>query len=488
MTEFDQGRPRRGASAAFVRIGVIALLTLALLFPALRSGAPFAFGDTRSYYVGGGVAIAVLGARLGLGPAQEGAEPGKGRDDGSGGDDTDGDGDTASPEPDAKSVANVRSVPFAVYVNAAMRAGGVFAPVILAALGTAWLIWMVLHPLAPLARLGVGIGMAAVTNAGFFAGQIMPDILAAWLILVPLVVLRRGGAIGIWTGGLLGLFALWAVLSHYSHIPLAATMGVALGLWLAWRRRWIAALAIQVPLLAALALNIGMSGMLPGKASVAPARLPILLARSLADGVAVRYLTENCDDVAFTLCELYPDGFPQTVAEALWEPGNIKDRASGAQMAEVADQEVALVWEVFLYDPPAQLWALLGNAAEQFTRIGLSEVHEVSYEIAGPARLHVDTLPRDVARFERAERIERWAALAAALALLLAAIFRPRTRAPIAMLVTGLAANALICGGLSAPADRYQGRIIWVAVLLALAFAAEELRRRPPARREAGPA
>ena len=47
-----------------------------------------------------------------------------------------------------------------------------------------------------------------------------------------------------------------------------------------------------------------------GEASVAPKRLPILLARSIDDGPGARFLAEACPEAGFALCDIFPAGVP----------------------------------------------------------------------------------------------------------------------------------------------------------------------------------
>ena len=49
---------------------------------------------------------------------------------------------------------------------------------------------------------------------------------------------------------------------------------------------------------------------------------------------------------------------------------------------------------------------------------------------------------------------------------------RPGDVEVFAMLLLGLALNALIFGGLSAPADRYQARIVWIVPAMVLLMVA----------------
>ena len=47
----------------------------------------------------------------------------------------------------------------------------------------------------------------------------------------------------------------------------------------------------------------------------------------------------------------------------------------------------------------------------------------------------------------------------------------PEARTVIAFLVASLVVYAIVCGGLSAPVPRYQGRLIWIVPLLAAVLA-----------------
>ncbi len=62
-----------------------------------------------------------------------------------------------------------------------------------------------------------------------------------------------------------------------------------------------------------------------------------------------------------------------------------------------------------------------------------------------------------------------------------------REREIIAVVLVGLVANAAIFGGLSAPVDRYQGRLIWTVPVLAVCFWLERRRLAASARDAALP-
>ncbi len=484
------------------RIGHLAgigVLTLLLLWPALWSGAPTAFVDSANYYEGGGEAVGFFLDRTGLddlfGAGPVAGAPAETASAGAGGGGAQATG----------AANNVRSVPYSVFLNVATRAAGPMAAVLPMALVTAWLIWLMMAPLRPLQRLAAGAVTALATTLPFYAAQIMPDIQAAWLIAIPLVVMRREGILGCPLAGALCLAATAAILVHYSHIPLAAASGTALGLWFLWRRRYALAALAQLPLVLALAVNLAISVVMAGagggggpadaprpagagdrgseappRLSLAPGRLPVLLARLFEDGVAIRYLSETCPGNGFTICEVY-DRFPETSRAVLWGKDNVRTRATPAQMRRISAEEMALAWQVLRYDPWAQGWASAGNTVEQILQIGFSEMRFAEYRILGPDEIRIDLQRPPRGLFPALETVQALSVLSAALALL-ALVWRvPEARAPVALLAVGLLANAFVCGALSAPAGRYQGRVIWLVVAMALALA-PLWPRRPPGR------
>ncbi len=459
----------------------LAALTILMIWPALWSGAPTVFFDSATYYEGGGEAVEFFLDRSGLGALFASGAAGEGAAAGA----------AASGEP-AGAGNSVRSVPYSVYLNLAIRLGGPIAAVAPMALVTAWLLWLMLAPLRPPARLLAGGIVTLATTAPFYAAQLMPDIQAAWLIAAPLVVMLRGGAVGGRLAAALGATATAAILFHYSHIPLAAATGGVLSLWLLWRGRHRAAALAQVPLLLALALNLAMSLVMAGSGndaagpadrpeaaaektgpavSIAPGRVPVLLARLLEDGPALHYLSSTCPENGFAICEVY-DRLPESSHEALWGPDGIRQQATPAQMRRISAEEMALALRVLAHDPLGQIRASAANTGAQLVRFGLEDLRFARIAILGPDEMEIDPVRAPPGLFATVETVQIAVLAAAVLLLLLAGLRVPAARAPICLLAAGLLANAFVCGALSAPAGRYQGRVIWLVAATALALCA----------------
>lgn len=458
--------PRLTASRAWL---LWAVMVLVLLWPVAWNEGVLAFPDSRNYYQQGGRALE-FGMSLIFGAEARVPEAGGGIGAGDG-------------------IPDIRSVPFALSVNRLVWLLGPIAPAVALSALTAWLIVLTVRPLPPARAALAALAAAGLTTLPFHASVIMPDVMAGWLVLiVALLAMRagRGDAPGRATTAALLVVMFVAIASHLSHIPLAMALLPGLGLVLLARRRWGLAAAVQLPLVATLALNVGVGQVVTGGVSIAPARLPLLVARTFTDGPGREYLAETCPGSGWTLCEVYggtvdADDVPATVSEALWREDSIEARSTPAQRRAIAREEVDFVLAVLRAHPVEQGAALARNALRQLWLIGIDDVYVSHFEALSPtqARQSAKRVRRD-APVRLIEPVQ-WAAVAAGLLGLVLAAWRggPGARPAAALLVLGLAVNAAVCGGLSAPADRYQGRLIWTLVLVGLALAL-----RPQARPE----
>ena len=468
MTASADRRAPAAAASLLARAVLFLALVVVLLWPTVWNGGPLAFPDTEAYYEQGGRVLDYLGERMGIERVAPIAT----------GPDASADGATVVER--TGRIPNIRSVPFAIGTNVTVRLVGMMGPVIVLSAITAWLILLAVRDLSPARAAVVGLVTAGATTLPFYASQIMADVTAGWLILIPALIALRP-EFGRWTLAALLALAFLAIASHYSHVPLGMAMMPALGLVLLLRRRWGLALAVQAPLILAMGLNVAVGKFTTGGVSLAPSRLPILLARTFADGPGGAYLEEACPEAGWTLCDVY-DEFPTTVGGALWGPDSIRARSTYEQRRAIAREEVPLVLAVLREYPLEQSAALARNAVAQLGLIGMDDVRLTEIELEGhrDAEITLEKLPRD-AEIRVLEQVQ-WGAVAAGLLGLAVALWRggPGVWPASLLLLLGLASNAVVCGGLSAPADRYQGRVIWTLVLLGLALALHPRAAREP--------
>jgi hypothetical protein len=276
-----------------------------------------------------------------------------------------------------------------------------------------------------------------------------------------------------------------AVAAHASHILLVIALLVAVMLeqiYQRWRdptpATWRPLLWIGAPFAAGLAAVLMLSVVGVGEASVVPKRLPFVLARSIADGPGSWYLESHCPTRHFAVCPFFAASAKAGSDLLFGDPGLMHD-ATPAQMDAVRAEEMQIVIAATSAYPWVQIKQALGNIGRQFIRIDLDDIRfdftivpdsDGGYVLA-PAAVAVD-----------ARRIGTALIYAGiALSLLGLAVLSPRLSARewriLRVLLIGLAANAAITGALSAPAGRYQGRVIWVLPVIAAGFGLA--RRRP---------
>ncbi|MDA9865208.1 hypothetical protein N9C96_00880 [bacterium] len=453
-------------------------LILVLLWPALISGGPFYVADTPGYYHRGGAALDILEKKLADFAATRTAEVPAGEDL-----------RTNPTDPDDMSVTRLRSAFFAVFTNLSMRTMGVYAPIVIMSAAMAALIMAFLADLPQRRQIVVGLATAGLTLLPFYTSQLSADVFAGYLVLATLILVVRSriSTTELWV--LLGVI-YFSIMAHYSHIPLGLVMCLTLCSIFLARGMTARALAALVPFVLALVTSIGISLALPNgsddqqseatadaapqtptrRISVAPARYPILLARSLEDGPAFLYLQENCQDSRFTICEIY-DEFPTNAGAALWGPDSINKRATPEQLERISSEELDLLWAAFKTYPVMQIFATAKNGWLQFIRFGTPPVRAATISIVDSKELSIEL--RDPF-FQPWDTQIMWAQVAVLVVAVLAFFasykhLSASMRTGFWVLLLALIVNALVCGGLSAPVNRYQGRIVWCVALLGFA-------------------
>ena len=435
------------------KIVLVAVAWLLALSPALWSGDPLTFLDSDNYYISGGEAIDSLRVAAGewLGIPVTAAER----------------------EAESNQNFGIRSLPYSIFLNATVRMFGLFAPIVITAGFTVWLIMLFTQPLAQRGlwqrQAIVVLAVTGGTTLPFYTAQIMPDILAAWLILIPMILVLRTD-LERWQKIILYAMMGWAIVTHYAHIPLGFAMLVSLAAVFVWRKAWLPVAMCATVFVASMAVNVAISVLAPSSPSsgpsVAPSRFPIMLARSLEDGPARKYLEEVCPDPRYTLCEIYNE-FPKNVGAALWDEDSIYNKATPQQARQIVAEEMDVLWGAFKAYPLEQIQALAGNAWQQLFMVNLNNVIIPDITVTGPSSIVIENTGLGYTPIKLAEALQLVSIMVAIAGLLL--FWRKLSlayRLAAALMLIGLIVNAVVCGGLSAPAHRYQGRIIWTLVLM----------------------
>ncbi|MEM9433952.1 MAG: hypothetical protein AAGA12_08515 [Pseudomonadota bacterium] len=316
--------------------------------------------------------------------------------------------------------------------------------------------------------------LAVFTSLPWRTVYMMPDIFAAVVIIFGALLV---GPFDRLTSGqqiVLTLLAAFAVATHYGNVPFAAAF---LGLVLLWRlfeKRFalvpfIAGIfvAVSSPL-----FNLGASSAVLDAPSATPLRLPILLARSIQDGPGSEYLRENCDTEDWAICEAFEGRIPSSIREFLWSDDGIN--AQTPEMVQrIRQEELALVGYIFLAYPAQQSWSLSRNALRQLVRFGQGDINSTSDFEAYLAGAEIPELSDGGLHTDFKDVVEISAIIGAFGLLSMLFFARQEQRRLIFAVVLGLACNAIVFGGLSAPVDRYQARVIWLVPALVFLILAE---------------
>lgn len=204
-----------------------------------------------------------------------------------------------------------RPIGYSLFLRAVSLAPTAWSIAVVQAFGTAWLMLRVAENLLPSTprRMWVAFGIALtvsfVTTISLFVGFILADILAAWLWLATVLFFISPYR---FERALAALAIVWSVISHNSHVLLAAGLVAGVGLALLVVPRWRArvgkrALAFGGVVALALVSMVGVNVWL--NAPPAPTRGgdTILLGRFHEMGVLTRVLEENCAAQDWELCK-----------------------------------------------------------------------------------------------------------------------------------------------------------------------------------------
>ena len=446
------------------------LIGLFLAWPLLLLGRPSYLGDSAAYYKGGRAAVGFVTEKFAP-SADHRAVP---RSPGS---PAQSDGVTA-----AAQARGVRSISYSVLVY---LLGAPQAKLVLLAIAQALLTGLVsaivldfFTPASRQRQFVTAAVLAFATPVAFVACLALPDIFTG-LMVVAIVLLAIGHErLSLATKLLLATVGIFSVSAHSSHPPLAAGLMLIITLWLlsgrlrgegsalrAWS--WAAA-----PLLLGVALTVTANRVGFGEASIAAKRFPLTLARSVADGPGRWYLEKHCAIEHYAICEVYPNGFPNSVTTFLWGEAGIETRATPEQLDRIRAEEIPIV--------AAATREYLGTEMLHLSTSFFRQLVNIRPDATFAQRIALDH--GGVPKLVNAPGMTPWLGFVVEVTSLFASglgllwmgkrfgSFSSSQRAAILLTIAALMINAAICVYFSGVANRYEARVIWLVPLLALAL------------------
>ncbi|MEO0035092.1 MAG: hypothetical protein RLZZ501_1115 [Pseudomonadota bacterium] len=399
-----------------------------------------------------------------------------------------------------------RVMTYGMLCSLAKVTGTLWAMPVMQAVLTAW----VLHEAVtgfvgrarPVVLAAVGIALAGLTGLPWVASQVLADVFAGVAIL-GIATLAFGEGLPRWRRWLLAAITALAICVHMSHVAVAA--GLLIALWavaglvrlrplrrMPRPRLTVATCAVVAGILAVPTTHLVQTG----RFYFSESGQVLQLALFIQNGVAKAYLDEVCPEGApFKLCE-HKEELPRTADEFLWGDSPFDEMGGWRAMH---DEAGAIVKDAIRRFPRMVLSAALENTVEQFESIESGEDlvpmtwHFVKTELSHfPSEFRAFRFARQQRRpaldFTAQNDVQVPINVAAELALLvvLAVAWRRRDRSSCGLALVVLLAllgNAVVCGAISNPHDRYQNRVVWLA-LFAVSIGAVRLdqrfARRPP--------
>lgn len=368
-------------------------------------------------------------------------------------------------------------------------------PVLAQCLATSWLIrrtQLMITPGAGLLAGAVLLGVLSVlTSLPWTAAQIMPDIFTPMMVLAVALLVLEADLMRGEVAALAGIVTL-ALMVHLSNLPIYAGLCVTVLIMRVILHRGVRWFALLAPVMIGLVALSGVNLVASGRASPSPYGATFILARLLGDGPARVVLARDCGHRDWALCA-YRHEIPHTADAFLWRADSPLYRAGGP--IRLIGQTRAIVAATLAAEPG---W-VAGDAGRDFLRqimtfapgSGLRPWYATAWQT-----IKRDMAPDAVRAFIASRQahgrldvpdplmtlVQALAALgmgmtaAVAIGLPLAAARPAPWRRVIAQdgqlvalaWIVGLAliGNAAVTGALSGPHDRYQSRIVWLAVMV----------------------
>jgi hypothetical protein len=395
-----------------------------------------------------------------------------------------------------------------VYADLLFLAGGHFSLwpiVIVQAVMSGYMIVEVARAEVPGLTLGglvvIGGLLTLLTGAGWYVGQVEPDIFTSMVILGSWLLLFRTSRLGKvrtrWVAGITGL----AVACHPSHLGLIAGLLICAAL-LRLAARYYPRLPVPhlkhglIGLATALGLIVAGNFVLTGNLFISKSGSVFIFARMMQDGIVKRLLDETCPPnghADYKLCA-YKNKLKTRADAWLWGNSGFRELGgfSGVQQQE---EDRRIIADSLMRYPVMHLRLAVYDSMLQFLMFKTGDGIEPQEWVLEPGFKRM--IPRQVnaylgARQQRGQLrfktlnlvhvpVGAMSVLGLFLLLQHAGLRRNWNRATLpALVLVGLMGNAIICGTFSNPHDRYQSRVIWLPTLVLLLAMARDRRALQP--------
>jgi len=368
------------------------------------------------------------------------------------------------------------------------------------ALATMWILQVTLRVFGlakPWQLFSLCLVLSVTTALPWLASMLLTDIFAGLSVLALFVLVVYGDKLsGIEKTALFILIA-FAAASH------SATMAVLLGLcivgWIArpFLREKIATTSLAqgtLTIAAGAIMLLSANFALSGQVAWTPGGSAIAFGRMLQDGIVSRYLQDHCAEQHFRLCP-YRDELPETADDFLWSRESVFNKLG--RFPGMSDEMGYIAMHALAEYPLWQAEAALIATGDQMLEVATGENTDppTTVHTYGIIRRYV---PDNVKAMNAARQQTGFitfgpvnlihvpiALISTALVpvLLIAGLFRRRSDGVTLLLATvflAMLGNAVICGVISGPHDRYGSRLVWITTCALMIAAMKRFSVRAP--------
>jgi hypothetical protein len=349
----------------------------------------------------------------------------------------------------------------------------------------------------PLLLTAIVLVLCAVTTLPWLSSILLTDIFAGLAVFALYLLVLRADALKAWEKPALILFIAFSAAAH------SATLAVCCGLLLVafvgsriWRGWVTSARLVQgvVAMVLAVFMVLGTNYLIAKKVAWTPGGFSIAFGRMLQDGIVKKYLDAHCPDPYLHLCR-YKDQIPQDADEFFWHTDLFEKQLGGFE--KLGPEMERIVLGAIKDYPLWQIESATVATARQLVHVKTGEgVENTLWHTYLVIRDHLpEVLPAmNAARQQQTPSISfaainqiHYPVALAAMALLpivlMLGLFTGLRRPFVELAMTAMLAllgNAMVCGAVSNPHNRYGARMVWIAafvVLLAASYAFAHIRR-----------
>lgn len=393
-----------------------------------------------------------------------------------------------SSSPDKKGVLAGRSIYYGMYLFLITAIASLNAVPIITSMLTVLTIASVSRSvgLTHVQTLVLLVILAAVSPLPFFNSMLLPDIFAGLAILSAAAFLFTS-PLHTWHRYLWATIILCAVLFHTANILILSGL-LLIAAVIAFVSSVNRASLLRKTAILLLIVLIGVVGEVFFNAGVkhftdtAPIRPPFISARLIADGPGTLYAKNYCSTTAFEICHYQAALGKASSDDFLWSLNpdiGVFTLASKESRELLSHQDSAFAIAVFKKYPTEVLRSTALNFLSQLTLVGLEEfnypklmITDFSEKIpeAEFKRLQESKAGQDIFPVNISEYLIL-GGLVISFIVFAYHVYKYNRTPPIfwlyILVLAGILINALVCGALSTPHDRYQARIIWLIPVIA---------------------